>query len=106
MLINSAAHFAVCACGGHGKLVTATGQESIQFCSKEKARQALDDAVGKGIIADYEVGEALRQINTSSLAEQDKDANLIAHITTDILNTSDAMWMDQTEELPHLKYKN
>ncbi len=52
IIIGSAAHFVVCTCGGHGRLVTAAGEESVELCSKEKARLALGDGVKKGKISE------------------------------------------------------
>lgn len=98
MLIKSAAHFSVCACGQHGKLITADGEESRELCSKEKARRAFDQAVKNGKIGDYEVCEALRQINMSSIAETEEDAPLIAQVKVAAINEIEDLWMAQAEE--------
>ena len=98
MLIRSAAHFSVCACGEHGKLVTASGEESSEICSKENARRAFDQAVKDGKIADYETGEALRQINASSVADTEEDASLITHIKVGAMNEIKDYWMARAEE--------
>lgn len=75
MIIKSAAYLDVCACGEHGKLITSNGEASRELCSKEKARRALDSAVEKGKILDYEIGVVLQQINASSLAATEEDAS-------------------------------
>ena len=91
MLISSAAHFVVCACGGHGKLVAANGEGSVELCSKEEARLVLDEGVKTGKISNIEVGEALRQINASSLAPREEDAKPIAHLGAGIINLLDTV---------------
>jgi len=102
MLINSAAHFKVCACGRHGKLITATGQQSAEVCSKVDARRALDEGVPKGTIASFEVGETLRQINASNVAEREREVTLIDHLVVEVFN-ADLEGKDQFELWPERK---
>ena len=105
LLISSAAHFAVCGCGKHGRLVTASGEESEELCSKEKARLALDEGIAAGKISAAEKGEALRQINVSSIANREVDATAIAHLgaaLVDFAKSKTKWWRNP----PHSKYVN
>lgn len=106
MIIRSAAHFNICACGEHGRLVTADGEESREFCSKEIARRAFDEAVKNGRIAEYETGEVLRQLNASSLTENQEDVPVAALTKTAATNILHDICLEQVENLPSSKYLN
>jgi hypothetical protein len=86
-IISSAAHLRLCHCGKHGEIVTAAGLTSSEICSKKSAREALQQFARNKDIMECEMGEALRQINASSLKETDADASLAARITAEIFNS-------------------
>jgi hypothetical protein len=100
MIIKSAAHLSICACGEHGRLITSDGEESRELCSRDEARRALDAGVKKGKIFEYEVGVVVQQINASSLAATEEDVSPIAHITTDLKNYVESAWMEELEKHP------
>ena len=107
MLINSAAHLRICpACGLHGKIVTATGESSIMFCSKEVAREALSAAAREGKIADDERLVVLSQIDESLLAEEECNATAQARTKTDFINALYEACLGEVEALPHSTYVN
>lgn len=93
--------------GGTGSSLRRLARKVSHFARKKGARRALDEGVKNEKIANFEVGEELRQINVSSLAEREEDATIVAHLTAEMLNISDEIWMGRGEEaLPHMKYKN
>jgi hypothetical protein len=106
MLISSAAYFSVCKCGRHGWIITATGECSIAFCSKEMARDALSVAVKKNEIAADEQLIVSSQINDSPLAEEERDAAIGTRIKTEIINTVHEMRMKEAIELSQSEYVN
>lgn len=106
MLISSAAYFDVCGCGRHGRIVTATGESSVVFCSKEVAHATLNAAIKEGRIAADEQLIVSSQIDGSLLAEEEYDANIDARIKAEIINAVHEIWLERAGELPQPEYVN
>jgi hypothetical protein len=85
-IIVSAAHFSVCQCGMHGRVITANGGVSPEVCSKETARKVLWQFAKDGKVADYEMGEASRQIDASALEENEEDVSRRNRLVVDMGN--------------------
>jgi len=107
-MLFKAAYFDICQCGKHGRLVFANDETSGEFGSKEKAREALNLNVARGVVSKFEYGEALRQINQSSLAEREGDVGLLTHIALDITRLAEELGEEgeEADEPPHAKYVN
>jgi hypothetical protein len=108
MLIRSAAYFEVCGCEHHGRIVTATGEHSIVFCSKKAAHEALSVAVKENTVAADERLIVSSQIDASSLAEEECDVSIDTQIKTETINaiheTIHEMWLEKARELPQSRY--
>src|ERR1700722_8804585 len=86
MLIPSAAHLEICACGNHARIVVSNGNESDYFSSKTQLRRIVDLATELEIVTPEEAPNLLEQINVCSLPEQDEDdAPFMERIKADIL---------------------
>lgn len=103
-IISSAAHLDLCGCGRHGRIITATGESSIIFCSKERACEVLTEAVKENKIAADEKLIVSSQIDGSSLAEEECDASIGTRIRTETFNALHEMWMEEVGNAPQPKY--
>jgi hypothetical protein len=106
MIISSAAYLDICGCGHHGRIITATGEYSIVFCSKEKGHDALTVAVKEGKIAADERLVVSEQIDRSPLAEEECEATIDTLIKTDALNAIHEMWVEKASKTAQEGYVN
>ena len=72
-LIRSAAHFAVCECGEHGRVITLTGEKSRDVVTKRRAYETLAKFIAHDLVDPDEINEARRQIADSSLPYENED---------------------------------
>lgn len=72
-LIRSAAHFSLCACGEHGRVITLTGEKSRDLVTKRRAYEALATFIAQDLVDPDEVSEAQRQIADSCLPYENEE---------------------------------
>lgn len=69
----SSMRFVLCACGAHGTFRDLLGNEGPDVASKEEAISVLDTALMNGLISTAETLEFLQKIQSSGMAEFEKD---------------------------------
>lgn len=86
MIIGSAAHFVVCECGQHGRVVLADGKTSSEVTCKDEAMMLVEAAVARGWISGFELPELKRQIATSPLPQESGQETPQAILTASLTN--------------------
>jgi hypothetical protein len=88
MIIGSAAHFVVCDCGTHGRIVLADGSTTNEVASIQAALAVMDALIKGNHVTDVEVPILRWQINSSRLPNEQCQAGPYGQLASDIRNVS------------------
>jgi len=97
-LIASAAHFVVCECEKHGRVIAADGKEGFDVCSQEDALASIERGVECGFITEIELRELKRQVGASPLPRCSRDAHPLAVIVSEYKNIASRVLLTECEE--------